>query len=143
MQHPLKSIYEQVGEAAFERLIAAFYRGVQADPILKPLYPEHDMIGAERRLRLFLIQYFGGPTTYSNERGHPRLRARHMPFTIRAAERDAWLRTMSAALDEAAIPEPARSEMQKYFEMAADFMINASDSPGAPESGGIVRGLRP
>jgi hemoglobin len=138
MQHPTKTIYEQLGSEAFERLIAAFYAGVKADLILQPLYPAHDMQGAERRLRLFLMQYFGGPATYSQERGHPRLRARHMPFAIGAAERDAWLRNMDAALDAAAIPEPVRSQMREYFQMAADFMINV-DAP----DGGIVRGLRP
>lgn len=138
MQHPTKTIYEQLGNEAFERLIAAFYQGVKADPILRPLYPEHDLAGAERRLRLFLIQYFGGPTTYSQERGHPRLRARHMPFAIGVAERDAWLRTMDAALEAAAIPELLRSQMREYFQMAADFMINV-DAP----DGGLVRGLRP
>ena len=138
MQHPTKTIYEQLGGEAFERLIAAFYRGVAADPILKPLYPEHDMPGAEHRLRLFLIQYFGGPHSYTQERGNPRLRARHMPFAIGAAERDAWLRNMFAALDTAQIPEPARTQMRDYFQMAADFMINV-DAP----DGGSVRGLRP
>lgn len=138
MQHPSKSIYEQIGGEAFDRLVAAFYHGVKTDPILKPLYPEHDMQGAEHRLRLFLIQYFGGPTTYSQERGHPRLRARHMPFSIGAAERDAWIRNMFAALDAANIPEPAYSQMKEYFQMAADFMINV-DAP----DGGIVRGFRP
>jgi hemoglobin len=102
-QHSLKSVYELIGEAAIERLIAAFYRRVKTDPVLRPLYPEHDLAGAERRLRLFVIQYFGGPPQYSAERGHPRLRMRHAPYAIGQVERDAWLSAMLAALDEAQI----------------------------------------
>src|SRR5260221_59622 len=126
MQHPYKSVYEQVGQEGFERLLAAFYRRVAVDPVLRPLYPEAELGGAERRLRMFLIQYFGGPTTYSVERGQPRLRMRHMPFAIGQAERDAWIVAMFGALDEVAIPEPAYSTMKEYFETAADFMINAA-----------------
>jgi len=121
-----KSVYEQVGAEGIARVVAAFYDGVGGDPILKPLYPDHDMEGAERRMRLFLTQYFGGPTTYSQERGHPRLRARHAPFVIGTAERDAWLRNMLTALDAAALPEPAYSTMREYFLMAAPFMMNAN-----------------
>jgi hemoglobin len=123
-QHSLKSVYEQIGEAAIERLIAAFYRRVKTDPVLRPLYPEHDLAGAERRLRLFVIQYFGGPPRYSAERGHPRLRMRHAPYAIGQAERDAWLSAMLAALEEAQIGEPAYSQMRQYFESASTFMIN-------------------
>src|SRR5438552_17741851 len=100
--NPVQSVYQQVGEAGFIALIAAFYRRVADDSVLRPLYPEADLSGAERRLRLFLIQYFGGPTTYSEERGHPRLRMRHSPFRIAAAERDAWLTAMLGAMDETA-----------------------------------------
>ena len=120
------SIYNQLGDSGFEQLVAAFYRRVSADPILRPLYPEADLTGAERRLRLFLIQYFGGPTTYSDERGHPRLRMRHAPFKIGEAERDAWVRAMLGAMDETGINEPAYSEMRAYFENGATFMMNAS-----------------
>jgi len=123
-QHPTKSVYEIIGEAAFERLVAAFYRHVSADPILRPMYPDTDMEGAERRLRLFIMQYFGGPDTYSRERGHPRLRMRHAPFEIDMDARNAWIRAMLAALDEASVPEPAYSVMREYFEGAATFMIN-------------------
>lgn len=129
-QHPAKSVYEMVGDAAFTRLVAAFYRGVKTDPVLRPLYPDLDMEGAERRLRQFLIQYFGGPTTYSQERGHPRLRARHAHFTIGEAERDAWLKNMLGALDEAQIAEPAYSAMKNYFLMAAPFMMNVEPLDG-------------
>src|SRR5215813_3347394 len=130
MPHIYKSVYEQVGEQGFERLLAAFYRRVAVDPILRPVYPEADLSGAERRLRMFLVQYFGGPTTYSEERGHPRLRMRHMPFVIGQRERDAWVAAMLAALDEVEIPEPAHSAMRDYFEKGADFMINASPMGG-------------
>src|SRR5258708_2862350 len=116
MAHENKSIYEMIGEEGFARLVGAFYRRVESDPVLRPVYPGVDLSAAERRLRLFLIQYFGGPTTYSEERGHPRLRMRHMPFAIGEAERDAWLRDMFDALDEAGIPEPAYSAMKDYFE---------------------------
>lgn len=119
------SVYVQLGDAGFERLVAAFYRRVSDDPILRPLYPEPDLAAAERRLRMFLIQYFGGPTTYSAERGHPRLRMRHAPFTIGQAERDAWMTAMLGAMEEAEIGEPAYSEMRTYFENGATFMMNA------------------
>ncbi|HRE47167.1 MAG TPA: globin [Aggregatilineales bacterium] len=120
-----ETIYDLIGEDGFTRLLAGFYRRVAADALLRPLYPEDDLAPAERRLRLFLIQYFGGAPTYSAERGHPRLRMRHMPYAIGMAERDAWVRAMLAALDEAAIPEPAYSEMKHYFEDGATFLINA------------------
>ncbi len=123
-RHSAKSVYELIGAEAFERLIAAFYERVSTDPILRPLYPDHDMAGAERRLRQFVIQYFGGPADYNAERGHPRLRMRHAPYAIGQAERDAWVAAMLAALDEAHIAEPAYSQMRAYFENAATFMIN-------------------
>src|SRR6478672_9290325 len=88
------SVYAQISDEGFEQLVAAFYRRVASDSILRPLYPDYDLSGAERRLRMFLIQYFGGPTTYSEERGHPRLRMRHAPFVIGEAERDAWITDM-------------------------------------------------
>jgi hemoglobin len=119
-----QTVYDQIGAEGFERLIAAFYRRVADDPILRPMYPEDDLAGAARRLRLFLIQFFGGPTTYSDERGHPRLRMRHAPFRIDQAARDVWVKHMTAALDEAAIPEPARRVMLDYFERTATQMIN-------------------
>ncbi len=125
-----QSVYDLVGEEGFTRLVAAFYRGVAADPIMRPLYPEADLTAAERRMRMFLIQYFGGPTTYSQERGHPRLRMRHAPFVIGEQERDAWLKNMFSALDEAAIVEPAYSIIHEYFERAAPFMMNATPFGG-------------
>lgn len=118
-----QTVYERIGAEGFERLTRAFYRRVAADPLLAAMYPE-DLEPAERRLRLFLIQLFGGPTTYSDERGHPRLRKRHMRFRIDQAARDVWMRHMRAALDEANIPEPTYSELVRYFEASATAMIN-------------------
>jgi hemoglobin len=94
------TFYEAVGgEPTFRKLVATFYEGVSSDPLLRPLYPEEDLGPAEERLRLFLIQYWGGPGTYSQQRGHPRLRMRHAPFRVGPAERDAWLRHMRAAVE--------------------------------------------
>ncbi len=120
------SLYEAAGGMAFfERLVDRFYEGVEADPILLPLYPEPgDLAGARRRLALFLAQYWGGPTTYNEERGHPRLRARHVPFAIGPAERDAWLRNMRAAIDWADPPAPVAARLRAYVEMAAEAMRN-------------------
>lgn len=118
------TIYEQVGGApTFERLVDAFYRRVERDPLLRPMFPADLELGKEHQ-RLFLIQYFGGPGDYGQRRGHPRLRMRHAPFAIGQAERDAWLTHMLAAVDEIGIVEPARSAMRSYFEMAASAMQN-------------------
>jgi hemoglobin len=121
------SVYDFLGESTLNTLIAAFYRRVATDPILRPLYPDHDMDGAERRLRLFIVQYFGGPTTYTDERGHPRLRMRHAAFVIDPAARNAWVNAMLAALAEAEVAEPAYSIMRRYFEDAATFLINSPE----------------
>ncbi len=129
MEAATPSVYAQLGDEGFQRLVAAFYRHVAEDAVLRPLYPEQDLAGAERRLRLFLIQYFGGPNRYSAERGHPRLRMRHAPFVIGPVERDHWIAAMTAALAEAQILEPARSEMQGYFERTAAFLMNAPLTP--------------
>jgi hemoglobin len=117
-------VYTYVGgEETFRRLVDAFYARVEQDPLLRPLFPADLGPGKEAQW-LFLMQYFGGPGEYSNRRGHPRLRMRHMPFSIGQPERDAWLGHMLAAVDEVGIPEPARSLMHEYFERAATFMIN-------------------
>jgi hemoglobin len=126
---PVVNLYDAVGgQPFFDELIERFYRGVESDPVLRPLYPD-DLTGPKRHLALFLGQYWGGPTTYSDERGHPRLRMRHAPFVIREAERDAWLRHMAAALDSLVVERdvhPAiEARMLDYFGMAADGMINA------------------
>jgi hemoglobin len=117
-------LYETVGRMPFfERLVGRFYAGVAADEVLRPLYPE-DLASSARHLTLFLAQYWGGPSSYDAERGHPRLRMRHAPFAIGEGERDRWLVHMRAALDEAGPPEPARRALLEYFEMAADAMRN-------------------
>src|SRR5664280_786114 len=104
-EQPAVSFYDAVGGAeTFRFLVARFYAGVATDPELRPLYPEPDLSGAQERLRMFLVQYWGGPRTYSQLRGHPRLRMRHAGFAIGPAQRDAWLRHMRAALDSLALP---------------------------------------
>lgn len=124
-----RTLYEVVGgEETFRRLTHAFYEGVADDPLLRPLYPESDLAGAEERLALFLMQYFGGPATYSERRGHPRLRMRHFPYVIGDKERDAWFAHMSAAVDAVGIAEPQRSHMLQYFSDAATFLKNAEPS---------------
>jgi len=121
---PEQTIFEQVGGAAtFDLLLDHFYAAVERDPLLRPIYPD-DLVESKRRLRLFLIQYFGGPQDYSDERGHPRLRMRHIPFAIDRAARDAWIQHMTLALGSLAIPADVRGEMQRYFEDAATFLIN-------------------
>ena len=106
------SLYERAGGGIFfEALVGRFYAGVVADPVLRPIYPELDLEPARRRLTLFLIQYWGGPTTYDDERGHPRLRMRHAPFAIGAQARDRWLELMRAALAEMAPPTDIAEEL--------------------------------
>ncbi|MEW2354507.1 globin [Spirillospora sp. NPDC029432] len=120
------TFYEAVGgEETFRRLVHRFYEGVAEDPLLRPLYPEEDLGPAEERLRLFLIQYWGGPGTYSQRRGHPRLRMRHVPFVIGEAERDAWLRHMRVAVEELELPEELEDMLWRYFLMAAKSLVNA------------------
>jgi hemoglobin len=122
---PDAPLYDRVGGLPFfERLVARFYQGVALDVLLRPLYPDEDLGPAQARLTLFLVQYWGGPTTYSDARGHPRLRLRHAPFVIGEAEKRAWLRHMTAAVDESGTAEPERSELLAYFEMASRAMIN-------------------
>lgn len=122
---PRRTFYEEVGgSAVFERLAARFYELVESDPVLRPLYPDDDMEGAEERLRLFLVQYWGGPHDYSDRRGHPRLRLRHAPFAIGAAERDAWLRHMTTAVLSLQLAPEREHELLTYFRMAADAMVN-------------------
>jgi hemoglobin len=120
-----QTVYEQIGEEGIARLVEGFYRRVADDPVLRPMYPEGDLAPAARRLRMFLVQFFGGPDAYSQERGHPRLRLRHSPFTIDQTARDVWVRHMLAALDEAGIPDPARAVIVEYFERTATHLINA------------------
>lgn len=119
------SLYERAGGTPFfEALVDRFYAGVTTDPILRPVYPEGDLGPAQRRLTLFLIQYWGGPTTYDAERGHPRLRMRHAPFAIGPAERDRWLHHMRAAIAELAPPPDLAGELERYITVAAEAMRN-------------------
>jgi hemoglobin len=117
-------IFPLVGEDGFTRLVAAFYRQVPEDDILGPMYPKDDRQGAERRLRDFLIYRFGGPQRYIEERGHPRLRARHIPFRINQAARDRWMQLMGNAFTEAALPAEAEQHLRTFFEQMSTFMIN-------------------
>jgi hemoglobin len=112
------------GEAAFRLLVERFYAGVADDPLLRPLYPDEDLADAADHLTLFLIQYWGGPSTYNDERGHPRLRMRHQPFAIGPAERDAWLGHMRAAVESLDLAPAVRKAMIDYFEAASTAMIN-------------------
>jgi hemoglobin len=113
------------GEETFRRLVDAFYAGVAEDPVLRPLYPEEDLAGAADRLRMFLIQYWGGPGTYSQQRGHPRLRMRHAGFKVDTAARDAWLRNMRRALDTLDLPPTYEHLLWDYLTSAADSLRNA------------------
>ena len=121
-----RSFYDEVGgHDTFHKLVSRFYQLVREDEILLPLYPADELDAAEVRLRMFLEQYWGGPRTYSDQRGHPRLRMRHMGFAVGVRERDAWLRLMLGAV--ATVPgagEAERAELEHYFVSAADFMIN-------------------
>ena len=117
-------VYELIGEDGFHRLVAAFYRQVPGDDILGPLYPKHDLAGAEARLREFLIQRFGGPDRYSQQRGHPRLRMRHAPFVIDQKGRDRWVELMERAMAETKLPAEAERLLRAFFHDAATFMIN-------------------
>ena len=119
-------LYATIGEEGFARLIRAFYAQVPADPILGPMYPADDLAGAEQRLRDFLIGRFGGPARYVEQRGHPRLRMRHMPFAIDTPARDRWVALMDRALDQAQLPDEAVSLLREFFHGVATFMINRS-----------------
>ncbi len=128
------TLYERVGGDAFFRvLVDRFYTGVEADPVLRPLYPD-DLEGPKEHLRLFLVQYWGGPRAYQEQRGHPRLRMRHAPFAIGLGERDAWLRLMLSALSEAGLDEEDEAEMAEYFRSAATQLINRVERSRAPRS---------
>ncbi|MEU3496232.1 globin [Kitasatospora cineracea] len=124
---PEETFYDQVGgEETFRRLVHLFYRGVAQDELLRPMYPEEDLGPAEERFALFLMQYWGGPRTYSEHRGHPRLRMRHAPFRVDRAAHDAWLGHMRAALDELALPAEADRELWNYLTYAAASMVNTA-----------------
>jgi hemoglobin len=122
-----QSFYEAVGgEPVFRRLVRRFYQGVAEDPVLRPMYPEEDLGPAEERLVLFLMQYWGGPRTYSDNRGHPRLRMRHSPFRVDRAAHEAWLRHMRTAVDELELEPEYERQLWDYLVYAADSMVNTA-----------------
>ena len=117
-------VYETIGDDGFSRLVRAFYEQVPADPILGPMYPQDDLAGAEQRLRDFLIGRFGGPPRYIEQRGHPRLRMRHAPFSIDETARNRWVMLMDRALGAAKLPDDAAAVLREFFHSTATFMIN-------------------
>jgi len=124
-----EQVYGRIGEEGFARLVRAFYAQVPADDVLGPMYPAHDLPAAEVRLRDFLIGRFGGPPRYIEQRGHPRLRMRHMPFAIDRAARDRWMQLMERALDEASLDAEATALLREFLGAMATFMINRADAP--------------
>ena len=125
------TFYERVGgHATFAHLIRVFYEGVADDPPLRAMYPEEDLGPAEERLLLFMEQYWGGPKTYSETRGHPRLRMRHAPYAVTPTQRDRWLHHMYAAIDTLDMAPSEETELREYVARAAQFMVNADDEAG-------------
>ncbi|MGF1663451.1 MAG: globin [Kineosporiaceae bacterium] len=126
---PAATFYDLVGgHDTFRRLVERFYAGVAGDPVLRPMYPEGDLGPAAERLRMFLEQYWGGPTTYSEQRGHPRLRMRHAPFPVDPDARDRWLAHMRAAVDSLGLPPLYEAQLWDYLERAAHSMVNTFGS---------------
>ncbi len=119
-----EDVYGQIGEDGFARLVGAFYARVPGDDVLGPMYPTHDLAGAEQRLRDFLIGRFGGPQRYVEQRGHPRLRMRHMPFAIDRAARDRWMALMDNAITEAALPADVAALLREFFHGTTTFLMN-------------------
>ena len=119
-----EEIYRRIGEEGFARLVRGFYRQVPADPVLGPMYPKEDLAGAEERLRDFLVGRFGGPMRYVEQRGHPRLRMRHMPFAIDEAARNRWVALMDRSLDESELPEEVTTLLREFFHSTATFLRN-------------------
>jgi hemoglobin len=140
-EQPEPNFFEAVGgEPTFRKLVDDFYAGVAGDPLLRPLYPEEDLGPAAERLTLFLMQYWGGPNTYSAQRGHPRLRMRHAPFRVGVAERDAWLLHMRRAVVGLGLPPQHEATLWAYLERAAYFMVNTFDEPDERPSGPTIAG---
>lgn len=133
-----RSFYDEVGGSeTFAALVRVFYREVAADEVLRPMYPEEDLGPAAQRLTMFLVQYWGGPGDYSAQRGHPRLRMRHAPFTVNPDARDRWLRHMRTALDELQLPPVQEATLWDYLERAAYAMVNTFERTGiGPAAGG-------
>jgi hemoglobin len=131
-----RTVYEAVGgEETFTRLVRRFYQEVAADPVLRAVYPTTDLEPAEVHLRLFLIQYWGGPATYNELRGHPRLRMRHVPFRIGPVERDLWLKHMRTALDDLQLDATLDTQLWEYLVMAAQSLVNAAPEDGPDAAG--------
>ena len=123
-------VYAQIGEDGFAQLVRAFYAQVPGDDVLGVMYPPDDLAGAEARLRDFLVGRFGGPQRYVEQRGHPRLRARHAPFVIDQRARDRWMHLMTRALNAVALPPESDTILRAFFEQTATFMINRADDRG-------------
>ena len=123
----MNEVYQQIGEEGLNNLVSAFYKRVKEDDLLSPMYPDDDWEGAQERLADFLIYRCGGSQKYIEERGHPRLRMRHVPFQIGNAERDRWLKLMGEAMDETGVEPPASQLLADFFAQTADFMRNAPD----------------
>jgi hemoglobin len=124
----VETFYDAVGgHETFTKLVHRFYKGVADDPLLRPIYPEEDLSGAEERLRMFLEQYWGGPSTYSEQRGHPRLRMRHVSFKVNPAARDRWLHHMKVAVDELELPSEQHEMLWGYLQRAAFSLVNTFD----------------
>lgn len=129
------SFYDEIGGLrTVTTIVDVFYEGVATDEILRPLYPEADLTGARERLTLFLAQYWGGPTTYSERRGHPRLRMRHAPYAVTHAARERWLLHFRAGLDAAALTPEQDAQFWEYVEKAALFMVNTLDDPAGSDA---------
>lgn len=120
----MTTMYDEVGDALFADLVSQFYARVSQNPILAPMYPEEDMKGAAERLKMFLVQYWGGPTTYTEVRGHPRLRMRHAGFHIDEAARDEWLSCMKEAVEGVDMDDELREQLWDYLQMAAHALVN-------------------
>ena len=128
-ENAISNVYSLIGDAGFERLVAAFYRQIPHDDLIGPMYPADDLKGSEERLRSFLIFRFGGPNHYVINRGHPKLRMRHVPFVITQTARDRWMQLMNRALEESELPPQAVAVIQPFLEDVATFLINQSSSP--------------
>jgi truncated hemoglobin YjbI len=127
-QQPQVTFYEAIGgHETFAKLVHTFYQGIAQDEVLRPMYPDEDLGPAEQRMLMFLEQYWGGPTTYSQQRGHPRLRMRHMPFAVNSEARDRWLTHMRAGVDSLNLPPAHESMLWDYLERAAFSMQNTPD----------------
>lgn len=120
----ISTLCAQVGETKLREMVTAFYRRVRVDDLIGQMYPQNDWAGAEKRLADFIVYRFGGPQTYIEERGHPRLRGRHMPFSIGIAERDRWMKLMGEAMQEVEVPGEAAPVIEAFFAQVADMMLN-------------------